>query len=260
MSLWNWLLRRKAIDRELDEEIQTHLAMAERDRVADGAAPQDARLAAMKEFGNLVKTSENTRRVWRGSLVEAIVDLWQDARFGVRMLVKNPGFSLVVIGVLTLGIGGNAVVFSVFKALALEPLPGIDDSARLAVVVSRANGGRQVPVSYPDYQYFRDHNESFTDLVATDMMPLSLGLGSRGERVWGELVSGNYFQALGVRAQLGRTLTPEDDVVPGKHPVAVIGDGLWRRTFGADPNIIGKSIQLNAHPYTLSFKVRLSVW
>jgi predicted permease len=251
MTMWNWLLRRRKIDRDLDEEIRGHLRMAARDRVEEGADPEQARLAAMKDFGNVLLTTEATRGVWRGRLAEWVTDFWQDARFGLRMVVKNPAFSLVVIAVLTLGIGGNAVVFTVFKGLALEPLPGVRDSAALAVVVSRSNGGRQMAVSYPDYRYFRDHNESFTDLVASDMVPLSLGLGSSGERIWGEIVSGNYFEALGVRAQLGRTLSPSDDVSPGKHPVAVIGDGMWRRTFGGDPNIVGKTIQLNAHPYTV---------
>ena len=251
MKVWNWLFRRHEIERDLQDEIRTHLAMAARDRVEQGADPESARLAAMKQFGNVLQATEATRGVWRGRWVAWAVDFWQDARFGVRMVVKNPAFSLVVIAVLTLGIGGNAVVFTVFKGLALEPLPGVRDSAALAVVVSRSNGGRQMALSYPDYRYFRDHNESFTDLVASDMVPLSLGLGSSGERVWGEIVSGNYFEALGVRAQLGRTLSPADDVSPGKHPVAVINDGMWRRTFGADPNVVGRTIQLNAHPYTV---------
>jgi predicted permease len=251
MKVWSWLFRRHQIDRDLETEIRAHLTMATRDGIEHGADPESARLAAIKQFGNVLQTSEAARGVWRGRWVAWVADVWQDARFGLRMTVKNPGFSLVVIAVLTLGIGGNAVVFTVFKGLALEPLPGVRDSAALAVVVSRSNGGRQMALSYPDYRYFRDHNESFTDLVASDMVPLSLGLGSSGERVWGEIVSGNYFEALGVRAQLGRTLSSADDISPGKHPVAVIADGMWRRTFGADPNIVGKTIQLNAHPYTV---------
>ncbi len=251
MRPWNWLFRRREIEDDLQSELKTHLDMAVRDRVADGEAPEAARLAAAKEFGNVLQTTEATRRVWRGRWMEIVTDFWQDVRFGVRMLFKNPGFSLVVIAVLTLGIGGNAAVFSLFKGLALKPLPGVERSSSLGVVVSRMSSGRQVSVSYPDYKYFRDHDRSFTGLAATDMLPFSLGLGSSGERVWGELVSGNYFQLLGVGAQLGRTLLPSDDVAPGKHPVVVIGDGLWRRTFGADPNIVGKTIQINAQPMTI---------
>jgi predicted permease len=251
MRPWNWLFRRREIDDDLQAEIKLHLEMAARDRVADGEAPDEARLAAMREFGNVLQTTEATRHVWRGRWIEIVTDFWQDVRFGVRMLIKNPGFSLVVIAVLTLGIGGNAAVFSLFKGLALKPIPGVDRSSSIGVIVSRMSSGRQVSVSYPDYEYFRDHDRSFTGLAATDMLPFSLGLGSSGERVWGELVSGNYFQLLGVGAQLGRTLLPSDDVAPGKHPVVVIGDGLWRRALGADPNIVGKTIQINAKPMTV---------
>ncbi len=251
MRPWNWLFRRRDIEDDLQSEIKTHLDMAVRDRVADGEAPDAARLAAMKEFGNVLQATEATRRVWRGRWIEIVTDFWQDVRFGVRMLFKNPGFSLVVIAVLTLGIGGNAAVFSLFKSLALKPISGVDRSSSIGVVVSRMSSGRQVSVSYPDYKYFRDHDRSFTGLAATDMLSFNLGLGSSGERVWGELVSGNYFQVLGVGAQLGRTLLPSDDVATGKHAVVVIGDGLWRRTFGADPNIVGKTIQINAQPMTV---------
>ena len=251
MKLWFWPLHRREIEDDLQAEIRTHLEMAERDRVADGAPPESARLAAMKDFGNVLQTAEATRRVWRGRWIEIVTDFWQDVRFGVRMLIKNPGFSLVVIAVLTLGIGGNAAVFSLFKGLALKPIPGVDRSSSMGVVVSRTSSGRQVALSYPDYRYLRDHDRSFTGLAATDMLYFSLGTGSSAERVWGELVSGNYFQVLGVGAQLGRTLLPSDDVAPGKHPIAVLGDGLWRRAFGADPGIVGRTIQLNGQPMTV---------
>src|SRR6185436_17806291 len=135
MALWTWLFRRRQIDRDLEDEIQSHLTMATRDRVEAGQPAGDARLAAMKELGNPLRTTEKTRGIWRGRSVEWITDLWQDVRFGLRMLVKHPGFSLVVIGVLTLGIGGNALVFSVFKGLALEPVPGARSSASLAVIL-----------------------------------------------------------------------------------------------------------------------------
>ncbi|MGH9202662.1 MAG: ABC transporter permease, partial [Vicinamibacterales bacterium] len=133
----------------------------------------------------------------------------------------------------------------------MKPIPGVERSATLGVVVSQLQTGRQVAVSSPDYEYFRDHNQSFTDLAATDSRAFSLGLGSSGERVSGEIVSGNYFQVLGVGAQLGRTLLPSDEVTPGKHPVAVTGDGLWRRVFGADPSIVGRTIQVNGQPLTV---------
>jgi predicted permease len=219
--------------------------------VAEGEDPESARLAATKEFGNVLHATEAARRVWRGRLVELLVDLWQDVRFGVRMLAKNPGFSLVVIAVLTLGIAGNAAVFSLFKALALKPLPGVDDSASMAVVLSRTRSGRHLGLSVPDYRDIRDHDRAFVDLAASAMIFATVGQGAEAERIVAELVSGTYFGALRVGAQLGRTLQPSDDVAPGRHPVAVIGDGFWRRTFGGDPGIVGKTLYLNGQPLTV---------
>ena len=167
------------------------------------------------------------------------------------MLFKNPGFSLVVIGVLTLGIAGNAAVFSLFKGLALKPIPGVQDSATLAVMLSRTGTARPMGLSVPDYRYIREHDRAFVDLAASCMIFASAGLGADAERVTAELVTGNYFQALGVNAQLGRIILPSDDLAPGQHPVAVISDGLWRRSFGADRNVIGKTLYLNGQPLTI---------
>ncbi len=136
-----------------------------------------------------------------------LTDVWQDVRFGVRMLFKNPGFSLVVIGVLTLGIAGNAAVFSLFKGLALKPIPGVQDSATLAVMLSRTGTARPMGLSLPDYRYIREHDQAFVDLAASCMIFASAGLGADAERVTAELVTGNYFQALGVTAQLGRIIS-----------------------------------------------------
>src|SRR5688500_20214100 len=113
------------------------MMMAIEERVAASEYPQEARVDEMKEFGNGLQAQEDARQVWRGSAVAMLIDVMQDMRFGVRMLFKNPGFSLVVIGVLTLGIAGNATVFSMFKGLALKPTPGVHDSGTLAVMLSR---------------------------------------------------------------------------------------------------------------------------
>ena len=251
MNLFHWLFRRRAIDRDLDAEIRSHFQMAIKERIDAGEDPESARLAAINEFGNTLQATEDARQVWRGGLVAIAADGWQDARFGVRMVFKNPGFSLVVIAVLTLGIAGNAAVFSLFNGLALKPLPGVKDSSTLAVMVGRSTAGRTVGVSLPDYRYIRDHNRSFTDLTSSLFMFASTGVGPEAERILAELVTGNYFQVLNTGAQLGRTLLPSDDVAPGRHPVAVISDGLWRRSFGAAPDAIGKTVYLNGQPLTI---------
>lgn len=251
MNPLRWLFRRGRIEGDLDTEIDSHLAMATADRIAAGEDPESARLGALHEFGNPLQMKEDARAVWRGGLVALIADFWQDVRFGARMLIKNPGFSLVVIAVLSLGIAGNAAIFSIFKGLALKPLPGVRDSATSSVLLGRTIDGRGIGVSVPDYRDFAARQQSFDGITASMMIFAGLGRGVDAQRVIAELVVGNYFETLGVGAQLGRTLLPSDDVAPGGHPVAVIGDTLWRRSFAADPAIVGKTIHLNGQPLTV---------
>lgn len=251
MGMLSWLFRRKQIERELDAELRAHFDMAVAERIAGGEDPKSARLAASQEFGNALQTKEEAREVWRGRSVALISDLWQDVRFGTRMLIKNPGFSLVVIAVLSLGIAGNAAVFSLFKGLALKPLPGVTDSASRTVLLNRTIDGRGIGVSLPDYRDIAARQQSFQTLTASMMVFASLGRGVDAQRVLAELVVGNYFESLGVGVQLGRVLLPSDDVAPGRHPVAVISDSLWRREYGADPAIIGTTIFVNGQPLTV---------
>jgi len=250
MGFFDRLRRREEIEQDVAEEIRSHLAMAAREHAAEGADAKTARLAAMKEFGNVTLAIEDSRQVWRSRWIEAARDFLKDVRYAIHVLAKSPGFSLIVIGVLAAGIGMNAVVFTLFKSLALEPLAGVEGSGRLAVVMSKTRAGRIEGLSYPDYVSVRDHGP-FAGLAGSNPTPLSLGLGRGAERVWGELVTGNYFRLLGVRAQLGRTLLASDETAPGKDAVAVLSSGLWRRAFGGDPNIIGKTIHVNAYPLTV---------
>jgi predicted permease len=248
MAFWHWFGR----SREFDAEVESHLKIAVQERVAAGEDPAAALAAARKEFGNITLTKEATRLVWWGPIGEIAIDLCQDIRYAGRLLKRSPVYAAVTIGVLALGIGANVSVFRLFQAAFLNPLPGVEDAGRLAVIVGRgASGNRTVTVSYPDYQYLREHTSSFTGLAASSPTPLSLGLGASAERVWGELVSDNYFDTLGVTAGRGRTLSSSDDPLSGGVPVVVISDGLWRRAFAADAGIVGKTVQINARPFTI---------
>ena len=168
-----------------------------------------------------------------------------------RALARNPGFSLTVFTVLTLGIGLNATVFTLLKSLAFSPLAGVDGSASLAVVLNETKAGRQTGLSYPDYQYVRDHDRAFVGLFGSRNFTVNLGSGNRTEPIMGELVTGNYFHQLGVRAQVGRTVLPSDDVAPGQHPIVVLSDTLWKGQFGSDPDIVGTTIRINTYPLTV---------
>ncbi len=253
MSILSWLKRRRLdLDAEdFQDEIRAHLAIAADERAADGADRQTAHRAALKDFGNVTLTTEAARRVWMPSWLEAARDYAKDLRYAFRALAKNPAFSFTVVGVLTLGITLNIAVFTLLKSVALSPLAGVDGAAGLGVIFAETSGGRVSRVSYPDYQQFRDHNRAFAGLFGTSMITVNLGRGRDARDIMGELVTGNYFQVLGVRAQRGRTLLPSDEVAPGRHPVVVISDALWRRDFGADPEIVGKTLDINNRVLTV---------
>jgi putative ABC transport system permease protein len=238
-------------DQDLQEEIRSHLAIAADERIADGADPVSARLAARKEFGNVTLTTAAARRVWTPWWLDALHDQASDIRHAIRSLAKNPGFSLTVVAVLTLGIALNAAVFTMLKSMAFAPLAGVEGSGRLSSIFRETTSGRPLRLSYPDYQYIRDHDRAFTALLGSNVVTVGLGKGRGSRSLFAEVVTGNYFQVLGVRAEKGRTLLPSDEIRPGGHPVVMISDGLWRRDFTADPDIVGKTIEINSYPLTV---------
>jgi len=176
---------------------------------------------------------------------------WQDLRYSLRTLFKRPGFTFVVVTTLALGIGANATIFTWIKAVLLASLPGIEQPERLVEVWGATRNNSALSSSYVDYLDYRDQNKVLSGLIAHQVLPLNLGRSEKPERVWGAIVSGNYFDVLGVRALIGRTFLPEEDRTPNTHPVAVIGYGLWERRFGADPNVLGRTITLNEHDFTV---------
>jgi predicted permease len=178
--------------------------------------------------------------------------LWQDLRYGARMLWKQPGFTLIVALTLSLGIGSNGVIFSLVNALLLRPLPVEKPSELAAIYTSDFSGGGLGVSSYPDYVDFRDRNRVFAGLVAYQFpQPLSLNIDGTNERMFGEIVSGNYFSALGLKPSLGRGFLPEEDRTPGESAVAVISHKLWQTRFGGDPATVGRSVKINGHPFII---------
>jgi len=178
--------------------------------------------------------------------------LFQDVRYALRMLRKNPAFSLIVIVTLALGIGANAAMFSLTDRVLLQRLP-VSNPDQLLVFSTQAPFEKE-PVSsfsYPMYRDLRDRNQVLSGMIARGGVSMNVSYGDQTERASGELVSGNYFEVLGVRPWAGRLLTQEDDRTPGAHPVAVISYGFWERRFGKDQSIIGKTILVNEHPLTL---------
>jgi predicted permease len=175
---------------------------------------------------------------------------WQDLRYGARMLWQNPGFTAVAVLSLALGIGANTSIFSFVNAVLLKPLP-VAQPQQLVYVFS---GRRESPYSvssYPDYVDFRDKNEVFSSLIAYSPISVSFNDNDQPDTISGLIVSGNYFDALGVRPALGRAFLPEEDKTPGSHPVVVISHALWQSRFGGDRSVVGKKLLMNGQPFTI---------
>src|SRR5499433_2601088 len=219
------LIHRRRAERELDEEIRAHLEMETERNIAEGMSPEDARLAARLSFGSVALSKEDSRAMWGFWSLEI---LWQDLRYGVRVLSKYPGFTTIAVLTLSLGIGANTAIFTLLDKVLIRTLP-VDRPHQLVTFVEDAGGAPGI-FSYPLYAELRDRNDVLSGLVAYWQRPFSLSDGSQSERVIGQIVSGNYFTTLGVRPALGRFFLPEADLTPGTRPVVVISHGLWRRS------------------------------
>jgi putative ABC transport system permease protein len=181
---------------------------------------------------------------------------WQDVRYAMRTLAKSPSFTAAVIVSLALGIGANTTIFTLLNTLFLNPLP-VERPAELVAVFTTANRnatqfGNLLPLSYPNLKDFRERTDALKDLAAySPPLALAFMTADGPERVFAQLVTGNYFDVLGVRAIAGRFFTSDDDRTPGAHPIAVIGYGLWQRRFGGRFDAIGETIALNRHTITI---------
>ena len=180
--------------------------------------------------------------------------LWRDIRHASRSLRKAPGFSAVVILTLGLGIGANTAIFSLMDQVLLRPLP-VHDPAALVLLDGpgpfRGRTMNAMTFSYPMYDDFRDRNEVFSGVLARFPLPTTIVWRGASERANGELVTGNYFDVLGVRPALGRLFSASDDHTRGAHPVAVLSYGYWQRRFGGDPQVLNQTIIVNGHPLTI---------
>jgi predicted permease len=180
-----------------------------------------------------------------------IANLWQDLRFGARMLMKQPGFTLIAVLTLALGVGANTAIFSVVDAVLLKSLP-VKDPDRLVLLSHINSGEHSDSFSYSNYKQILDHDQTLSGVLAYYPLRLTVSVDGQPEPALnGQLVTGSYFQVLGAGALLGRALAPKDDLKPGAHPVCVISHGYWQRRFGGDPSVVGRTIHLGGHPFTI---------
>lgn len=249
------LFRRAQVDHELQEEIQDHLEKQIQANIARGMLPDEARYAALRAMGNITQIEERCRDA-RG--VNHVESFFQDLRYGLRQLRRNPSFSILAILCLTLGIGANAAVFSWIEGILLRPFPAVRDQNRLVVVVGtnrvvrdKGTGSEYADVSWPDFLDLRRNCTLIDTFIADKIMGTTLNIGDRAERVAGSVVSANYFDALGVRPVLGRGFEPSEEAGRNAHPVTVISYWMWKQRFGGDPRIIGRTQVLNGVPHTI---------
>src|SRR6266481_1879911 len=175
-----------------------------------------------------------------------------DIRFAFRMLRRAPGFAVLAIVCLTLGIGANTAVFSWIEGILLRPFPAVADQDRLMVLGGTARGAsRASAVSWPDFLDYQKSSKLVDSFIADRLVATTLSIGDRAERAPGSVVSANYFEALGIHPVLGRGFLPEEDFGRNAHPVAVISHQLWRERFNSNPNVIGRSQMLNGLPHTI---------
>jgi len=177
--------------------------------------------------------------------------LWQDVRFSLRMIAKTPGYAVIAILTLALGIGANTTIFSWINSTLLNPIPGLASPSEVVSLSLGRGTDNPFPFTYPDFEMMRRGQQSFVGLAGSNPAPMSLTGKGKPERVWGTVASANYFDVLGVRPILGRAFLPEEDQKPGGAPVAVISYRLWQTHFAANPGIVGQSIEINQHPYTI---------
>lgn len=236
-------------DAELAEELRAHLAMDEADRVARGEAPRDAAAHARRDFGNVGLVHDLTRDMWSLAWLDC---LRQDARLALRGLRRAPTFACVAVLCLALGIGANAAVFSWMEGILFRPYPGVAVQNRLIVIAGTAKGTPgYTSLSWPDFQDLGRLTTGFSAFVADKITSATITGGERSDRVVGELVSANYFDALGIALARGRGFLPNEQIGNGAHPVVVISYSMWRDRFALDPSIIGKTVELNGIPHVI---------
>ena len=257
MPLENWLytvplrlrslFRRKRVEAELDEEMRYHLQRQTEVNIAAGMSEEEARYTSLRAMHGLEQQKERCRDARR---VRVIEDLWHDFRFGLRMVIKNPVFTIVIVLTLALGIGANTAIFSIVNAVLLRPFP-FDAPERLVILQESVAAGGGFSPSYPNYVDWRAQNTVCSSMAAvrTDE---SFNFTDAGdpERLQGRLVTSEFFSTLGIKPLVGRDFLADEDR-QGATPTAILSYRFWERRFGADRNILGKQLTLNNQSFTV---------
>src|SRR5262245_33474244 len=236
------LLHRSEMERDLDEELRRHIEQQVEQNIRLGMSPEEARQAALKSFGGVEQAKERSRDA-RG--LRWLEELWQDWRYGVRMLARNPGFTLIAVITLALGIGVNTVIFSVVNAVLLRPLPYRDPDRLMVIRETKPPETDDSQVSPGNFLAWQKQNTVFAPLEAITVRDFNLIGENNPERIRGMLATHGFISMLGMRPLIGRDFLPDEDR-PGHNKVVILGYGLWQRRFGGDPSVLGRAITLRS--------------
>jgi macrolide transport system ATP-binding/permease protein len=254
-SFREWLNRMRffgngnRFDRELGDEVQFHIETRADELGETGMSKEEALRRARREFGSVQLAREDARQAWQFVWLEHLV---MDLRVGGRMLRRNPGFSVLAVMCLTLGIGANAAVFSWVEGILFRPYPAVAHQERLMALSGTAQGETGgTALSWPDYLDLQKNCSLFDEFFVSKIMGTTLDIGDRAERTIGSIVSANYFDAIGVHPLLGRGFERGEDIGSAAHPVTVISYQLWQGRFKGDPHIVGKTQRLNGVLHTI---------
>lgn len=253
-------------DADVIEELTTHLQDRYNELLSGGLDGDEAVEATLRELSDTDRFDSgpwrrrrNTRRVSIPAAPPSgsrLTDFWRDMRYGARLLLRNPGFTTTVVITLAFGIAANTIAFTVINTLLLKPLP-VERPSELASLSTRetadpVNADGRLPLSHPNFVDYRQRSDVFSSLAAySGTLSITLTGRPQPERIFAELVTANYFETLGVTPQLGRFFLPDEDRVPGRDPVLVLGYAPWQRRFGATPDIIGRAIEINGTAFTV---------
>ncbi|MGH9745228.1 MAG: ADOP family duplicated permease [Candidatus Acidiferrales bacterium] len=243
--LGRWF-RRGAWEREMREELRFHVEQQTAVNIAAGMPREAARRAAQLQFGGAESVKEDCREQSRGFWLET---LWSDVRYGARMMARSPGFTIVAILTLALGIGANTAIFSVVNGVLLNPLPFPQSEQLVTLSESKPNFATG-SISYLNFRDWQKDNHTFSSMAISRPISFSLTGSGEAEQLKAELLSSDYFTLLGVKPVIGRMFAPGEDEV-GAAPIAMISAGLWKRKFGSSPDVVGRAVTLDGGSFTI---------
>ncbi len=243
VSMWRNVVRHSRAERDLDDEVREVFDLLVHEKSQAGLSPESARRSATLEFGGVELSKAQVRDVRAGAAIEGVL---QDLRYAGRLLRRNPRFGITAIASLAVGIGINSAVFTVARAALLKSWPGSAPERLVSIEWLRKNGSNPA-FSYAEYRDLNDQSHTFAGVLACSRHVKFLRVGSESQAILYDLVSPNYFKVLGIRPVRGRTFESDE----GHEDAVVIGDSLWRRTFAANPSIIGQRIVLSGRAYSV---------